>query len=518
MEPVTQALLGAATGYAVAGRTLERRALGWGAAIGMSPDLDVLLGPLHEGYGEWLYHRGTTHSLWFGFVLGPLLGWLLWRWRDAGRDRADPTRPGRDDRLAGWMRLAVVALVTHPLLDGFTPYGTQFFAPFFRERFAWNGVAIVDPFYSSLLALGVLFAAATRLAPRTRWRGLFAGLLLSTAYLAFGVLVDRWVVEDVRAAVAPTTPGIERVRAYPTIFQPWLRSIVVRTPDATLVGLHSWQAWGCPVWQVHEKPRPSPALETLADTWPARLLAWFADGDVATFVHPEPGGVLRFRIEDVRYSWATPNARGMWGLEARIRDDQLVEQRAALGRRARTGREHVAAQRALGLVEQDARGRLAGRAREALAGELLDAARRPRRGLAPELARPPELAHQAAHQRRAAVHVQLDRLRVAHAHERLVELLPAVRLRDEPHEHRPRGRAGHERGAGGRRERAHARQRVLPAQLEHADAARSARRQLTHAGHDAPPPRRLEARGARGRRRAAPRARRPPPGGRPRRR
>ena len=36
-----------------------------------------------------------------------------------------------------WLRtgagIAIVALVTHPLLDGFTPYGTQFFAPFVRE-------------------------------------------------------------------------------------------------------------------------------------------------------------------------------------------------------------------------------------------------------------------------------------------------------------------------------------------------------------------------------------------------
>ena len=79
MEPITQALLGAATAELVAGRALRGRALGWGAIIGMSPDLDVLLGPLRDGYGAWLYHRGTTHSLWFGFVLGPLLGWILWR-------------------------------------------------------------------------------------------------------------------------------------------------------------------------------------------------------------------------------------------------------------------------------------------------------------------------------------------------------------------------------------------------------------------------------------------------------
>ena len=108
MEPVTQALLGAASAELVAGKSLPRpTALVFGALIGMSPDLDILLGPLNNGYGEWLFHRGTTHSLWFGFAIGPLLGWALWKWRDpegatpplrvdqAGHYRArDPPPPG----------------------------------------------------------------------------------------------------------------------------------------------------------------------------------------------------------------------------------------------------------------------------------------------------------------------------------------------------------------------------------------------------------------------------------------
>ena len=72
MEPLSQALLGAATADIVAGRRLGRRALLWGALVGMAPDLDVLAAPLHAGFGEWLYHRGTTHALWFGPVVGPL--------------------------------------------------------------------------------------------------------------------------------------------------------------------------------------------------------------------------------------------------------------------------------------------------------------------------------------------------------------------------------------------------------------------------------------------------------------
>lgn len=319
MEPVTQALLGAATAELVAGRKLRGRALGWGAAIGMSPDLDVLLGGLDNGYGEWLYHRGTTHSLWFGFVMGPVLGWLLWRWRDLGRT----------DTLPGWIRLAIVALVTHPLLDGFTPYGTQFFAPFVRDRFAWNGVAIVDPAYTLLLGVGVACAAYGRWPEARRRRGLEIGLALSTLYLLAGLGVNRWVEQDLRGALGPEiarrnqadggqTGEIERVRAYPTIFQPWLRGFVVQTPGAVFVGLHSWQEAGCPAWQVHARPPRSAALDRVEATREARILEWFADTDTGTFVETSPSGLQRIRIEDLRYAWASADARGAWGIEARI--------------------------------------------------------------------------------------------------------------------------------------------------------------------------------------------------------
>jgi inner membrane protein len=307
MEPITQALLGAATAELVAGRRLGRRALGWGAVIGMLPDLDVLLAPLHNGYGEWLYHRGTTHSLWFGFVFGPLLGWLLWRWRD---------REG-ETSLPAWVALCVVALVTHPILDGFTPYGTQFFAPFSRERFAWNGVAIVDPFYSIILMAGVI-AAASRTIPEVRRRkALIASLVLTTGYLVAGLGINRWVEDDLRRALEPETENIGRIRAYPTIFQPWLRSFVIHSDTTIFVGLHSLMDPGCPSWRRHERSPRSPEAEIVMTSWEGRLLEWFADGDIGIFESTGESG-RTIRVEDLRYSWSNAKARGMWGIEAQI--------------------------------------------------------------------------------------------------------------------------------------------------------------------------------------------------------
>ena len=43
--------------------------------------------------------------------------------------------------------------------------------------------------------------------------------------------MNGWVENDLRRALIGQTGDIERIRAYPTIFQPWLRSFVVRTPE-----------------------------------------------------------------------------------------------------------------------------------------------------------------------------------------------------------------------------------------------------------------------------------------------
>ena len=236
MEPLSQALLGASVGYGVAGRTLGRRALGWGALLGMLPDLDVLLGGVDEGFGEMLYHRGSTHALWFGPLIGPVLGALLWR----AFGRGTPRR--------AWQKLAVLALVTHPLLDVFTPYGTQLFAPFWRARIAFDGIGIVDPFYTAPLLIGVLLAVTVAPARKHSKRNVLvdvgnaqanaankksqfdvgetapladgksardrrhifarraclAGLAVGTLYLCAGVGLNEWARADARRVLAAT--------------------------------------------------------------------------------------------------------------------------------------------------------------------------------------------------------------------------------------------------------------------------------------------------------------------------
>lgn len=301
MDPLTQGLLGAACGQAVYGRALGRRAVVWGAAIGMSPDLDVVLnatGPM----GEWLWHRGFTHALWFGPVLGPVLGWLLWRWKGG--------------RLQDWVGLAILALVTHPLLDVCTSYGTQLLAPFSRERFALNAVGIIDPAYTLVLGAGV--AAG-------RWRGwgsraargaAWVALGLSSAYLLAGLEVNRRAEAIATAQLRAEGVAAATVSAYPTVLQLPLRRIVARSGDEVRVGWLSLLSARPIDWTRFEVAR-GPQVDAARATWEAGVLEWFAMGQTAArLVATAEGAVVE--IDDLRYGLPGQARDGLWGVRVRL--------------------------------------------------------------------------------------------------------------------------------------------------------------------------------------------------------
>jgi inner membrane protein len=329
MEPITQGLLGAAVAQAGFAHRLGRRALFWGALVGMAPDLDVLAAPLHGGFGELLYHRGTTHSLWFGGVVGPPLGWLLWRWRDSARETRrretaahagglslDSAREG--STLSAWIGLCVLALVTHPLLDAFTTYGTQLFAPFWRERFAWNGVGIIDPTYTAILAVAVAIGVRSSIDARRRRIAATCALALSTLYLLGGVELNRRAERDVRTALDREGLVSAEVAIYPTVFQPFLRRLVVRTPNEVRVGLHTCFRPGESYWQSFTPPPAHPLVERLEATWEGSLFVWFASGQVTARTRSLSETTV-VEIEDLRYALpGFPPDEGLWGIRARF--------------------------------------------------------------------------------------------------------------------------------------------------------------------------------------------------------
>ena len=98
----------------------RRAALLAGAALGTLPDLDVIPTNLllSDPVDRLTWHRGPSHSL---FVL-PFVAWAIWAFfRKRGGRVAQAPR--------AWFWAILLALVTHPLLDAFTVYGTQLWWP-----------------------------------------------------------------------------------------------------------------------------------------------------------------------------------------------------------------------------------------------------------------------------------------------------------------------------------------------------------------------------------------------------
>ncbi len=331
MDTVTQGLLGAAFGQALYGKTLGRRALLWGAAGGLIPDLDMSVIPLLGPLAEFRYHRSLTHALWFGPVAGAAMGYVLHRWlaRRQARGGADA------GPLRAWIGLFVVALLTHPLLDLFTTYGTQLLWPFSNRRFALDAVAILDPLYSMLLVAALVVGRWKRDRPELGAAVAWAALLLSTGYLVYGLQLNGRAEALVRQQLAGEGTTAAGVRSYPTLLQPWLRRIVVRTEGEVRVGFLSLLRPGPVAWKRFA-PARHPLVDLLRGTPEGQLFEWFASGETAArLVASDHGAVVE--IEDLRYGYGEAPDEGLWGIRASFDPDGRLDGPVARFTRAPRG-------------------------------------------------------------------------------------------------------------------------------------------------------------------------------------
>ena len=294
MDSVTQFVLGAAVAEAAAGRRLGRAAPLWGGAIATLPDLDVLIdfgGPV----ADFTYHRSFSHSLLVLTALAPALAWLV--------------RRMHRDRDVSWPRcLATVwlVLITHPLLDALTVYGTQLLWPLTEHPFGLGSVFIIDPLYTVALALGVLAALALgRRRPRAAWRANAAGLALATAYLGFGIAAQAHVEDFARASLARQNVEYRSLAALAAPFTSLAWRLVVVADGHYYVAYHSLLAPAPELRLVRFDRRPE-LIEPIAGQWEVNRLRWFTKGLYT--VDAEDDAVrltdLRMGVEPDRYAFS----------------------------------------------------------------------------------------------------------------------------------------------------------------------------------------------------------------------
>jgi len=292
MDPISQAALGAIAARAAAPRSLTGPVLLVGALAGVMPDIDVIFSSGGDFFDTLRSHRGITHSIFFTMTAGPLLGWLFSRWwvRRAGGsgDGAYTT--------IGWMLAITAALLSHPLLDALTPYGTQLLQPFSDQRIAIHAMPIIDPLYTGLLLLGILIARRSDVPKRIA----STTLLVTCGYLAFAWQLGVAARDFARADLESLGETVDRIEAFPTLLQPWQRQVVAHTPERDLLGRMTMWSPCPPVWTGAES-YSGRAVDALRATEDGETFVWFTMDWVHYSIERAADGE-RLVVSDLRYA------------------------------------------------------------------------------------------------------------------------------------------------------------------------------------------------------------------------
>lgn len=183
MDSLTQIVLGAAVGEAVAGKKMGIKAAFWGAIAGTIPDLDVFLNLFYPPIDSALLHRGFSHSILFAILFSPVFAWLVGKLYK----NKYPYKT--------WLYLFFFGIITHPLLDIFTNYGTSLFWPL-NWRVSFDSVFVIDPLYTVPFLICVILAISLK--RTSKWRKIinWSGIIYSTLYLFWGLIVKQVILNN----------------------------------------------------------------------------------------------------------------------------------------------------------------------------------------------------------------------------------------------------------------------------------------------------------------------------------
>lgn len=276
MEPVTHFLTGACLGRSGFNRRTAYATLAMTLAA-EAPDIDILWG-FRGPVAELQHHRGITHSL-IGAPFMALavtgLVWVVWRVR-----RKDPVIAPRWWLI--WL-FAVIADLSHLLLDFTNNYGLRPFLPFNPRWYAWSIVYIFDPWIflalvGALVAPGILGLADREIGAKKKP---FRGRGWAIAALVFMVL--WWGVRNAEHAHALALVGngdltrepVLRTAAEPYMVDPFHWHVLMETHDTyQLADVHTL-ANQVETGEMIYKPRVTAAVAAAKQSYLGRVyLDW----------------------------------------------------------------------------------------------------------------------------------------------------------------------------------------------------------------------------------------------------
>ncbi len=348
MDSLTQIVLGAACGEVVAGKKIGNRAMIWGGIAGTIPDLDVLSQFVTDEISALAFHRGISHSLLFAFLAPALFAYLTKRLYDSGLYQQKAWRISitgfwiallaipiifntASNGVSGisvvsllalalivyalsrnywkkelkpvlmewkqWYLLFFVSIITHPLLDCCTSYGTQIFQPFSDARIAWDNISVADPAYTVPFMIPLIVAAFFRKNIKVRTILNWTGIGLSCLYMTWTIFNKIHADRVFEASLEKENIEYQRYRVSPTILNNILWSGVAETDSAYYIGQYSLYDEAeifAPLSRVEKNHHLIAGHEEDPDI---QTLTWFSDNYYALFRNSK--GIIQYN--DMRF-------------------------------------------------------------------------------------------------------------------------------------------------------------------------------------------------------------------------
>ena len=228
MDSLTQIVLGASVAEATLGKKIGNKAILWGAIAGTIPDLDVIGRYFLDTVDELHFHRGFSHGIIFSLLFAPVLGWII-----------SKIHKKENVSLKEWSTMAFLSLVTHPILDCFTTWGTQLFWPL-DYRVAWHSVFVIDPFYTLPFMTLLIVAMFYNRKSKVRFRLNTVGLIVSTTFLLCTLINKNIMTNSFTNEVTRQNIPIKSIEVRPAPLQNILWTANVETEDGYYIGYRSF--------------------------------------------------------------------------------------------------------------------------------------------------------------------------------------------------------------------------------------------------------------------------------------
>jgi inner membrane protein len=342
MDSLTQIVLGASVAEVSVGKKIGNRSILWGGIAGTIPDLDVISNLWMDPLDALSFHRGISHSFLFAILAPPLLGLLIhfiynskyhkyiafacWSLLFTGlaipillsganlimklasivlvgaavasfyRRYFKKERKLPKASLKDWILLFFVAIVTHPILDTFTTYGTQLFQPFSNYRVSFCNISVADPLYTIPLITALVLMAKHAKEKNIRRKLVWIGLALSSLYMVFTLWNKTHINSVFEKSLVESKIDYKRYMTSPTILNNVLWFCIAEREDDFVYGLYS-------VFDTKNRvaletiPKNYDVLAAKKSDHTVNTLNWFSDG-YYTIIERE-GSIMQ--LNDMRF-------------------------------------------------------------------------------------------------------------------------------------------------------------------------------------------------------------------------